>query len=411
MHASLKKLQSSAKSLEDNIVSFLNDLVSLRSVNGVNNEEDIAVRISEEAHKLNLQSQIEALDKNRPNVLISHGEGPFEFLFVAHMDTVAAGTEEAWSSPPFKPTKRNGRIYGRGTADNKAGLACALYTIFMMKDLLLIDNQNIKITLAAVSDEESGATSDIGVRHLLDNNLIQSKGAIYTYASDVVCIGHRGLLRVEIVTTGQSVHTGGQAWNDGIEGTNAVTGLAAILLKLEAMAIDAPSHAAFGSLRNVITPGTVFKGGEFESVVPSNAAAIVDIRLLPGQNPNTILDQIKALLCHEMKLRPGLKAELKVKNSLPAVTLDTNHSLVSTAVDVAQRATGRKWTAIGAGPANEGYMLINAGIPTLCGFGPTGDNAHAANEWIEINSLTNTVAMYAAIAENYLVGLQRSNNI
>ena len=411
MQTSLKKLQSSAKSLEDNIVSFLDDLVSLKSVNGANNEEDIAVRISEEAHKLNLQSQIEALDKNRPNVLISHGEGPFEFLFVAHMDTVAAGTEESWSSPPFKPTKRDGRIYGRGTADNKAGVACALYTISMMKDLLLIDNQNIKVTLAAVSDEESGATSNIGVRHLLDNNLIQAKGAIYTYASDVVCIGHRGLLRLEIVTTGKSVHTGGQAWNDGIEGTNAVTGLAAILLKLEATAIDAPPHAAFGSLRNVITPGTIFKGGEFESVVPGNAAAIVDIRLLPGQDPNTVLEQIKSLLNHEIKLRPGLKVELKVKNSLPAVTLDTNHPLVSIAVDVAQRATGRKWNAVGAGPANEGYMLINAGIPTLCGFGPRGDNAHAANEWVEINSLTNTVAMYAAIAENYLVDLQRSNNI
>ena len=411
MQTSLKKLQSSAKSLEDNIVSFLDDLVSLKSVNGANNEEDIAVRISEEAHKLNLQSQIEALDKNRPNVLISHGEGPFEFLFVAHMDTVAAGTEESWSSPPFKPTKRDGRIYGRGTADNKAGVACALYTISMMKDLLLIDNQNIKVTLAAVSDEESGATSNIGVRHLLDNNLIQAKGAIYTYASDVVCIGHRGLLRLEIVTTGKSVHTGGQEWNDGIEGTNAVTGLAAILLKLEATAIDAPPHAAFGSLRNVITPGTIFKGGEFESVVPGNAAAIVDIRLLPGQDPNTVLEQIKSLLNHEIKLRPGLKVELKVKNSLPAVTLDTNHPLVSIAVDVAQRATGRKWNAVGAGPANEGYMLINAGIPTLCGFGPRGDNAHAANEWVEINSLTNTVAMYAAIAENYLVDLQRSNNI
>ncbi len=411
MQTSLKKLQSSAKSLEDNIVSFLDDLVSLQSVNGANNEEDIAVRISEEAHKLNLQSQIEALDKNRPNVLISHGEGPFEFLFVAHMDTVAAGTEKAWSSPPFKPTTRDGRIYGRGTADNKAGIACALYTISMMKDLLLIDNQNIKVTLAAVSDEESGATSNIGVRHLLDNNLIQAKGAIYTYASDVVCIGHRGLLRLEIVTTGKSVHTGGQAWNDGLEGTNAVTGLAAILLKLEATAIDAPPHAAFGSLRNVITPGTIFKGGEFESVVPGRAAAIVDIRLLPGQDPNTVLEQIKSVLDHEMQLRPGLKAELKVKNSLPAVTLDTNHPLVSIAVDVAQRATGRKWNAVGAGPANEGYMLINAGIPTLCGFGPRGDNAHAANEWVEINSLTNTVAMYAAIAENYLVDLQRSNNI
>ena len=99
MQTPLKKLRSSAKSLEGNIVSFLDDLVSLRSVNGVNNEEDIAVRISEEAHKLNLQSQIEALNKNVPNILISHGEGPFEFLFVAHMDTVAAGTDSTSAVP------------------------------------------------------------------------------------------------------------------------------------------------------------------------------------------------------------------------------------------------------------------------------------------------------------------------
>ena len=57
---------------------------------------------------------------------------------------------------------------------------------------------------------------------------------------------------------------------------------------------------------------------------------------------------------------------------------------------------------MGAGPGNEGFMLIEAGIPTLCGFGPTGGNAHAANEWVEIASLSNTVAMYAAIAQRYL---------
>ena len=55
----LKKLQSSAQSLEDNIVSFLDELVSLKSVNGSNSEKDIAIRIAEEAHTLNLQSQVE----------------------------------------------------------------------------------------------------------------------------------------------------------------------------------------------------------------------------------------------------------------------------------------------------------------------------------------------------------------
>ena len=56
----------------------------------------------------------------------------------------------------------------------------------------------------------------------------------------------------------------------------------------------------------------------------------------------------------------------------------------------------------GAGPANEGYMLIDAGIPTLCGFGPTGGNPHAPNEWVEIDSLPMTVAMFAGITHDYL---------
>tara|TARA_B100000945_G_scaffold318382_1_gene323110 strand:- start:5438 stop:6667 length:1230 start_codon:yes stop_codon:yes gene_type:complete len=408
MFTDLEFLEKSANSLENNIVDFLCDLVSIQSVNGTNPEKHVADRITLEAKKLNLPFQIKSQNKDRPNVLVSYGNGPLEFLFVAHMDTVSPGDINTWKSNPFQGVKRNDRIYGRGTADNKAGIACALYTIAMMKNLSIIQN-NMKITLAAVSDEESGATSKIGVRHLINtNSLNDAKGAIYTYASDNVCIGHRGLLRLEITTIGKSVHTGGNAWNDGIDGINAVTGLAAILLKLESTKIDFTPHKSFGTLRNIITPGTIFNGGEFESVVPNSATAIVDIRLLPETDYNSIINLIKSLIIDETKQRPGIKYNLSVKNKLPAVVLDENHPLVTTTVDIAQKITRQEWNALGAGPANEGYMLIKSGIPTLCGFGPKGDNAHGANEWIEINSLSTTTAIYAAVAEQYLSTIENN---
>ena len=148
------------------------------------------------------------------------------------------------------------------------------------------------------------------------------------------------------------------------------------------------------------------QGGEFESMVPNKASAIVDIRLLPGTDSNTIIEQIESLLIEETQLRPGLQCNFQVKNKLPAVVIDESHPLVTITIDVAQKITKRSWEAIGAGPANEGYMLIDSGIPTLCGFGPKGDNAHGANEWVEIKSLTQTAAIYAAVAEKYLIEAQ-----
>ena len=402
MRSPLNNLQVAVKSHEDDMVTFLCDLVNLQSVNGRNSEMAVALRIAEEAQKIGLQCKVEAADETRPNVMASWGNGPLEFVFIGHMDTVAPGPEETWASPPFDATQRNGRIYGRGAADNKAGIACALYTLATIRDQLLLDGNTTRVTLAAVADEESGATSKIGVRHLLDQNLLQAEGAIYTYTSDVVCIGHRGLLRLELLATGKAIHTGSEEWNNGVGGANAVMGLAAILLKLEEMIIDGSTHPAFGDLSNVITPGTLFNGGEFESVVPAFASALVDIRLLPGQDRNAILADVETVLDKEMERRPGFKVKTHVKNSFPGVALPMNHPLVSIAVEVTKEATGRKWQAVGAGPGNEGYMLIEAGIPTLCGFGPTGGNAHAADEWVEITSLSNTVAMYAAIVQRYL---------
>ena len=93
---------------------------------------------------------------------------------------------------------------------------------------------------------------------------------------------------------------------------------------------------------------------------------------------------------------------MQVTVDIPGALIAQDHPLALMAQDYTEAVTGRSWATAGAGPANEGYMLIEAGIPTLCGFGPTGGNPHAPDEWVEIYSLAATVAMFAGIIHDYL---------
>jgi acetylornithine deacetylase/succinyl-diaminopimelate desuccinylase-like protein len=138
-------------------------------------------------------------------------------------------------------------------------------------------------------------------------------------------------------------------------------------------------------------------------MVPAQAEAMVDVRLMPGQDPDQVIMLVREAIAAEEAQRPGLHIDIEVKNNLPSAAIPADHRLVKLAVDYTRLLTGKAWPVAGAGPANEGYMLIQAGIPTLCGFGPTGGGAHAPDEWIELESLPRTVAMFTGIIQDYLL--------
>jgi acetylornithine deacetylase/succinyl-diaminopimelate desuccinylase-like protein len=395
-------LQAAAGRYQSDLTSFLRDLVRIPSVNGRDSERTLASRIEEEARKLGLESRLASLQPDRPNVLVTYGAGTERFALIAHMDTVAEGDPASWSSPPFAAEVKDGRIIGRGAADNKAGIACGLYTLALLRDLNLMDPALQQVIFAGVVDEESGACSPLGVRHLLDSEALQARGAIYTYTSDIVCIGHRGLIRLRLTARGGSVHAGAAEWHNRVRGANAVTALADLLLKLEALNIPAKAPPGFEHLGFTITPGTLFQGGSFPSIVPDSASAVVDIRLLPGQSSAEVLEWVRAQIRAVEKERPRIVLEMKVTVDIPGAFIPQDHPLALLAQDYTEAVTGRRWITAGAGPANEGYMLIGAGIPTLCGFGPTGGNPHAPDEWVELASLPATLAMYTGIIHEYL---------
>ena len=102
------------------------------------------------------------------------------------------------------------------------------------------------------------------------------------------------------------------------------------------------------------------------------------------------------------KDRPGLGTEIEITVDIPGAAIPVDHPLAKIAQAYSGMVYEKPWEIKGAGPGNEGYMLISAGIPTLCGFGPVGGNPHAPDEWIELNSLSNTVAIFAGIISDYL---------
>jgi acetylornithine deacetylase/succinyl-diaminopimelate desuccinylase-like protein len=366
------------------------------------------VRIQAEANKLGFESRLVAFQPERPNVLVTYGTGTERFALIGHMDTVTEGDAASWSSPPFAADVKEGRMLGRGTADNKAGIACSLYTLALLRDRNLIDPARQQVMLAGVVDEESGAQSPLGVRYLLDSGALFARrairGAIYAYASDIVCIGHRGLLRLELSARGQSIHAGLAEWHNHSRGANAVTALADLLLKLESLNLPAAAPPGFEHLGFTITPGTLIQGGSYPSIVPESASAIIDIRLLPGQPSAQVIERVREQIRAVENERLRISLAMKVTVDIPGAVIPQDHPLALLAQDYTEVLTGRRWATAGAGPANEGYMLIGAGIPTLCGFGPTGGNPHAPDEWVEINSLPVTVAMFAGIIHDYLYG-------
>jgi succinyl-diaminopimelate desuccinylase len=398
----ISALLSNAHRYQPDLVAFLRDLVRIPTVNGLHSEAPLAARIQMEANKLGLESHLVALQPERPNILVTYGTGPERFALIGHMDTVAEGDSASWSSPPFAAEMRDGHIIGRGVADNKAGIACGLYTLALLRDLKLIDPARQQAILAGVVDEESGACSPLGVRHLLDSGKLQARGAIYAYTSDIVCIGHRGLIRLELNAHGQSIHAGVAEWHNHLRGGNAVMALAELLLELESLNMPVIKPPGFEHLGFTVTPGTMFRGGSFPSIVPAWASAVVDIRLLPGQSSSEVLKLIHEKVHRVEQERSRVGFEMKVTVDIPGAFIPQSHPLAVLAEHYTEAITGSRWATAGAGPANEGYMLIEAGIPTLCGFGPTGGNPHAPDEWVEINSLPATVAMFAGIIHDTL---------
>jgi acetylornithine deacetylase/succinyl-diaminopimelate desuccinylase-like protein len=373
------------------IIKFIQKLVSIPSVNGVNNETEIINAIKNEAEKLELPNRIIYKNSKHPNIFV--GENFSEkkgLLLIAHVDTAGIGDETLWTKKPFGGNIEGNKLFGRGAIDNKAGIALSLYTLRVLKD----QNKLHMAKFVGVSDEEKGADSVFGARYLLEHGL-QAEAAIYTYSgNDAITIGHRGQVKMWINITGESAHTGSKGWQDGTKGASAIETLIKLLSKLDGIKLKG-RHSAF--------PGYKFKqtvlyieGGSMTSLVPDKAKVLIDARLLPNHPNDEYINIIdKSIKMFENK---KIKINTEINTNLPASYINKSEKIVKILQKLSKEILNKNPEIRGCGPANEGYMFINSGIPTICGFGVNGDGMHSKDEFLDIESIPKILEIYVKTA-------------
>lgn len=383
----------------EEIVKLLKTLVQTPSVNGVNKEFEISEITSDFALSKGLSAQRISKDTERPNLLINYNPDIYpKLLLVAHMDTVSPGQHEKWRFPPFSGHIENGRLYGRGAVDNKGGIVAGIACLLELK--MFPRKIRDSIALVCVPDEESGATGALGLGYLIEKGYIRPCDAIYTYPGlNRIIIGHRGVLRLRIVTHGKSIHSGSARWQKKKDGCNAVTAMAEILLILEKLKFQRPDVGEeFYGFDTTITPGTKIEGGTGVSIVPDICSALVDIRLIPQVPKGQIQDTISETVTRIAQQRKLVNVEIVEETYIPPTSISPNARIVTTLQKVINDVQGNLPQIALSGPANESYLLNKSGFQT-CVLGPEGGNMHSENEYVKIDSIFQAAKIYVETAK------------
>lgn len=301
----------------------------------------------------------------------------------AHMDTVSIS---GMSVPPFDPVIRQGRLYGRGACDTKAGLAAMMHTLADLKQEGTVPPCDV--LLAAVIDEEY---SYRGVVRLCEG--LQADAAIVAEPTELrAVIASKGVLRWAIEVQGKAAHS-----SKPHLGTNAIQHMRRVLEALEKddARLSQRSHPLVG--QPTCSVG-VIRGGVQVNFVPDLCTIELDRRLLPGETAEAALAEYQEML----DALPGVTARNVQPLLLVDEALDTPPE--ATVAQVAAQtlaAMGLNAELCGVPYGSDASKLSRAGIPSIV-FGPGSiDQAHAADEFIETDQVLTALDFYRRFVLNY----------
>lgn len=312
----------------------------------------------------------------------------------ACIDTAPFGTEEAWQYPPTSGTIVDGRLFGRGAADSKMGVAIFshLGAAIGQEDGL----QRGELYLMFDADEHTGQFQ--GIKGFLDAAPRLPDAVLIGYpGNDSLIVGSRGFLRAEITVRGVGAHSG----SSSRRGLNAIARMAYLIAALHDRPLpeEPDPYFHFGPQINV----TEVSGGEGFSLVPDRSICKVDFRLTPGVDRQVAQAWIASVVRDADQAHPGpAPTEIDWQESWPAYRVPEDSPLVTHFLAAAQEVFGRAIQPRVSGPSNIGSYLASRGIPALSGFGVTYANIHAPDESAELASVMPVYDTYRKAAGQIL---------
>jgi len=313
-----------------------------------------------------------------PNlVAVFHGKGKGRILIVAHIDTVfEPGTAAA------RPFSSDGdRAHGPGVGDEKAGVVNAVTSLAILQDLGFRNFQSI--TLLIDDSEERGSP---GSTRLIQSLARQSDVEFNMEPGDppdALTVWRKGSANIELAVHGRAAHAG-MAPGDG---RNAAVELVHQLAALEGRF----PHAGDGLTVNL----TLLKGGIRMNIIPDSAEATLNVRFRKPEQFAEVLAEVEASA--KTTIVPDTTITVTRTPAFPPLTENAAIDALAARAQAIYAELDRKVALSGNGGASESALAMAEGIPALDGLGFVGGDFHTDHEWIDLNSVTPRLYLFARL--------------
>ncbi len=357
---------------------LLAKLVSIPSPNPAGDTRQIAKFIAD--FLATVADKLEILNPSEKpaaqSVVATLGEGKPIVMLHAHIDTVPIGIDEAkrWSTDPYKPVIKDGKLFGKGSVDDKAPLAAMMLAFKKMAE-----KKSVKGTLVLVAAAEEETGGQLGTRWLAKEHLPECDFIIVgEQTHNRIALAHKGVMRATITTHGHSVHA-----TNPDRGINAITAMARVVLALETYhrELSQRQHPLVGT--PTCNVGTI-QGGSTANAVPDSCTICLDRRMIPREDPEAVKRELQEVIA-AVDVSP---ASVEVGEFLFSSWFD---SKLETPLGKMFLETVRQYKdpgPVGYLPGSDAKHLMNLAKGDMVIFGPGSyEVAHAFDEYVELLAL------------------------
>lgn len=319
------------------------------------------------------------------------GQGGRSLLFNGHVDTMPAEKEQ-WSREPHNPVIENGKLYGLGSCDMKAGLMASLMAVKLLQDAKIPLPGDVIFT--SVCDEEGGGNGSL----VAAMNGVQAEGVVVCEPTDYeLIVAHMGWVFFQVEVEGHAVHSGLKR-----NGVNAIDKAIKIIYALSEM-----EHQWLLTYKHPLLPAPsgnvgVIQGGQAGSTVPDYCCFKMCIHYLPGEmNYTKVVDDVKETIKWCAKGDPWLaehSPKVSVYQSGNPFEMEQDHPLVHSFERSFRKVMKRAVPLVGSPAGCDSRTWRNiAGCPTIQ-YGPGKlAQCHAADEYVEVEQYLNAIMIYAQL--------------
>lgn len=397
MELDFKKILKATKQYEDEMFAFLRDIVKVQSFS--QGEKEVILRIKQEMDKVGFDRV--DIDK-MGNVLGYIGKGKRLIAMDAHIDTVTFGEMENWTFDPLEGYEDDETIGGRGTSDQKGGMASMVYAAKVLKELNLLDD----ITLVVVGSVQEEDCDGLCWEYIIKEDGLKPEFVLITEPTDgCIHCGQRGRMEIKVSTHGISCHGSCPE-----RGDNAVYKMADIIKDIDKLNKSLQDDGLLG--KGSITISEIFSSSPSRCAVADGCWISLDRRMNSNETPESCMEEIRNL---QSVKAVGAKVEMyeyaepsytglvyPIEKYYPTWVIPKDHELCLLANECHKELFGEKAVVKPWVFSTNGVSIMGRHNITCVGYGPGHeDEAHAPNEKTFKEELIKACAMYAAIASTY----------